>query len=279
VRDGLRLAFSCTFSSVEARHVITERAGTMTIPSGRSFTLLFCTGGTVAVRASGTEAKLRPNEALVIEPEGTGSLRVRHPGGAELYLVRFRWKGQQTGAPQRLIEVPRHGTVARPARLTHILRMYTEKARHRGTSRAMLYHLLALALWEISCPAGQAHVRQPVQSLESIASRVDAFIAAHYHEQIGTPEIARELRYNPGYLERVYRQERRISIRDSLHARRIREARAQLLLLRETAVGDIAALCGFTDPAYFRRLFKKTTNMSPGRFRAVSAPRPSGGPS
>ncbi|HEY9593115.1 MAG TPA: hypothetical protein VHE79_01465, partial [Spirochaetia bacterium] len=226
MKDGLRLVPCCSFSPVEARHVITERAGVMTIPSGRSYTLLFGTGGTVGVRASGAEVKLRPNEALVIEPRGTGRLHVRHPGGAELYLVRFRWKETQAGSPRRLIEVPPHGTVSRPARLTHLLRMYTEKARHRGTSRTMLYHLLTLALWEIAHAARQGPAERPDQSLESIASRVDAFIAAHYHEQIGTPSIAHELRYNPGYLERAYRQERRISIRDALHARRIREARA-----------------------------------------------------
>jgi YesN/AraC family two-component response regulator len=99
---------------------------------------------------------------------------------------------------------------------------------------------------------------------------VDAFIAAHYHETLSTPDIAAELRYNPDYLERAYRQERRMSIREAIHARRINEARAQLLLLRKQGVAQIAALCGYTDAGYFRRLFKRATHMTPHGYRAVN---------
>jgi two-component system response regulator YesN len=105
--------------------------------------------------------------------------------------------------------------------------------------------------------------------LESIASRVDAYIAAHYHQPIGTTDIARELRYNPDYLERAFRMERHTSIREAVHARRIKEARAQLLLQRTQDVAQIAALCGYADPGYFRRVFKRATNMTPRGYRLV----------
>jgi YesN/AraC family two-component response regulator len=106
---------------------------------------------------------------------------------------------------------------------------------------------------------------------ESIASRVDAYVAAHYHEPIGTTDIARELRYNPDYLERSFRLERRMSIREAVHARRIKEARAQLLLQRTQDVAQIAALCGYTDLGYFRRVFKRATNMTPRGYRRMHA--------
>ncbi len=121
-----------------------------------------------------------------------------------------------------------------------------------------------------SLAQGGANARE--DGLESIASRVDAYIAAHYHEPIGTPDIAQELHYNPDYLERAYRSERRVSIREAIHVRRLREARAQLLLQRQRGIAEIAALCGYSDAGYFRRVFKRATQMTPRRYRLLEAP-------
>jgi AraC-like DNA-binding protein len=136
---------------------------------------------------------------------------------------------------------------------------------------------MVLALCEL---ARSSHVEEGAAAREagreSIASRVDAFIAAHYHEPVATPDIARELHYNADYLERAFRMERRMSIREAVHARRIKEARAQLLLQRTQGVAEIAALCGYTDPGYFRRVFKRATNMTPRGYRLVNECVPSG---
>jgi YesN/AraC family two-component response regulator len=148
----------------------------------------------------------------------------------------------------------------------------TDEVRRPLPSRAVLHHLLVLALCEMAL---SAHVLDGAEEREagreSIASRVDAYIAAHYHEPISTTDIARELRYNPDYLERAFRMERRMSIREAVHERRIKEARAQLLLQRTQDVAQIAALCGYTDPGYFRRVFKRATNMTPRGYRLVHA--------
>jgi len=140
----------------------------------------------------------------------------------------------------------------------------------QGTSTLILHHILVLALCELARSSRDGMLvpaREP--GLASIASRVDASIAAHYHETLSTPDIAAELRYNPDYLERAYRQERGMSIREAIHTRRINEARAQLLLLRQQGIAQIAALCGYTDAGYFRRLFKRATHMTPHGYRAV----------
>ncbi len=99
---------------------------------------------------------------------------------------------------------------------------------------------------------------------------MDVFIAAHYHEPLGTPDVARELHYNPDYLERAYHLERRMSIREAIHARRIKEARAQLILQRTKGVAEIAALCGYADAGYFRRVFKRATHMTPHGYRMLN---------
>ena len=282
MRDGLRLDFIRPFEPVEASHVVAEHPGSRVIRPGSSVCLIFSVHGGLAVEDGRVQRELQPNESLLLEPHGSGGIRLTNRGEADFYLLRFRW-GQKKGARAgRVLQVPPHATVLRPARLTHLLRVYVEKVKGEGTStRLMLHHLLVLALCELA-RSSQDGMLMPAREpgLANIASRVDAFIAAHYHEAISTPDIAAELRYNPDYLERAYRLERSISIREALHARRINEARAQLLLLRKQGVAQIAALCGYTDAGYFRRLFKRATHMTPHGYRAVhpaflpdSAPR------
>ena len=270
MEDGLRLDFVRPFEPVEASHVLAERPGTRVIRQGGSVCLVFSAHGGLVVEDGRTAWELQANAALLLEPCASGPVRIVNRAESDFYVLRFRWAhtGVQHG---QVLQLPAHATVLRPARLTHLLGMYVEKAKGQGPAVALiLHHLLVLALCELARSSQDGMLipaREP--GLASIASRVDAFIAAHYHETISTPDIAAELRYNPDYLERSYRQERGISIREAIHTRRINEARAQLLLLRQQGVAQIAAMCGYTDAGYFRRLFKRATHMTPHGYRAV----------
>jgi AraC-like DNA-binding protein len=293
--DGLRLDFIRPFEPVEASHIVAEHPGSRVVRPGSSACLIFSVHGELVVEDGGVEQALLANEAILLAPRGSDTVRLTNRAEADFYLLRFRWS-QKKGAPAaRLLQVPSHATVLRPARFTHLLRMYIEKATGeratpnpqtarstvQGTSmRLGLHHLLVLALCELA-RSSEEEMLMPAREpgLANIASRVDAFIAAHYHEALSTPDIAADLRYNPDYLERAYRQERSMSIREAIHARRIKEARAQLLLLRKQGVAQIAALCGYTDAGYFRRLFKRATHMTPHGYRAEHPPfLPDGAP-
>ena len=52
---------------------------------------------------------------------------------------------------------------------------------------------------------------------------------------------------------------------------RIEEAK-RLLEAGGTAADDIAALVGYENPAFFRRLFKRTTGLTPGAYRRMFQP-------
>jgi AraC-like DNA-binding protein len=303
--DGLKLDFIRPFEPVEASHVVAEHPGSRVVRPGSSVCLIFSVHGGLVVQDGRAELELQENAALLLAHRGAGTITLTNRCEADFYLLRFRWTQKAGAAAGQALQVPSHVTVLRPGRLTHLLRMYIEKAKGETTGpnppstgvpvrgiprtsmrnppstsmrnppstsmRLMLHHLLVLALCELA-RSSQEGIPMPAREpgLANIASRVDAFIAAHYHETLSTPDIAAELRYNPDYLERAYRQERRMSIREAIHARRINEARAQLLLLRKQGVAQIAALCGYTDAGYFRRLFKRATHMTPHGYRAVN---------
>jgi AraC-like DNA-binding protein len=269
MRDELLFGFSRAFQPIESEHVVSESGGRREIHNGRAPCFLFCAHGTLVAVARGRRIELSGNEACVLEPRVGGEVNLTFGTESEFYLVRFR-RPPGAGAGQELT-VPERARVTAPGRLTHLLHMYIEEAHQQKVSRLILHHILVLALCELSRPTreeSQAPAGEPC--LESIVSRVDAYVAAHYHQPIGTPDIARELRYNPYYLERAYHQERGRSIREAIHERRIKEACAQLLLLRTQGVAEIAALCGYSDAGYFRRVFKRATNLTPHHYRAVN---------
>jgi len=279
--ECLRLGCRAAFEGVHAEHLVTERPAVVPVRARGEGLLLFSVHGEVIAtpRVHG-EVVLGCNEALLVAP-GRTPLDIRVSTPSEVYVVRFRQPHAGRGAPRARLDVPDHVMVQRPGRLTSLVRRLIDEARQPAPSRAVQHHLVVLALCELARSSRAAQHAQPREAvLESIASRVDAFVAAHYHEPIGTPDIARELHYNPDYLERAYRLERRMSIRGAIHARRIKEASAQLLLQRGMGVAEVGALCGYADAGYFRRVFKRATNMTPHGWRLVNPElhRPAGIP-
>ena len=275
--ECIRLGCTNAFEDVHADRLSVEPAGLTGLHAVHENVLLFVARGMVAVRGG----SVGPGEAYLV-PAFRGEIVLQRSPSSELYVLFFRQPPVRAAGSRRRVadaegwhhrlEIPDHVTVLRPARLTHLLRRLMDETRRPSPSRALLHHLVALALCELAHSSRPSERREDREtSLESIASRVDAYIAAHYHEPIGTPDIAAELHYNPDYLERAYHLERRISIREAVHDRRIKEVRAQLLLQRGKGVAEVAALCGYSDPAYFRRVFKRATNMTPCGYRRVHA--------
>jgi len=272
MRDELLFGFPRPFQSIESDHGVSERGGRREIAAGRATCLLFSVHGDLAVCTGDTSVDLSSGEACILEPGPAEGIELRFGEESEFYLVRFRRHPGGPESRQRMeLAVPGRARVRAPGRLTHLLHMYIEEARRPKGSRLILHHLLVLALWELArSEREEAETPGTEPCLESIASRVDAYIAAHYHRPIGTPDIARELRYNPYYLERAYHQERGKSIREAIHERRIKEACAHLLLSRTRGVAEIAALCGYHDAGYFRRVFKRATHLTPHHYRAAN---------
>jgi AraC-like DNA-binding protein len=104
-----------------------------------------------------------------------------------------------------------------------------------------------------------------------LADAVRRVIEEGYRTPISTSSIARALRYNPDYLERVFFSQEEMSIVDAIHQKRIDVARALLHNDMRRNINEIAFECGFSDPGYFHRMFKRLTGMTPREFRSLYA--------
>ena len=89
-------------------------------------------------------------------------------------------------------------------------------------------------------------------------------------DQVSTPSslgnIARALGYHPDHLNRKLKRESGLGLRALRD--RVRLAAAQAALRREPTVAEAATRCGFEDPNYFARWFRRQTGRTPTSWRS-----------
>lgn len=115
-----------------------------------------------------------------------------------------------------------------------------------------------------------AEAREKKNPLPSVRSgEILNYISANYAEEIRVDRIAREYHLDRSYLERTFKRETGMSIREAITMFRIKKAQS---LLRETSVSvaDVAKYSGFGDRLYFSKFFRKKFGMSPSEYRKVS---------
>lgn len=104
------------------------------------------------------------------------------------------------------------------------------------------------------------------QATQSISGRIEQYIRSHYMEHISYTDIAATVYLTPDYANRIFKEERGMSIKDYLNSYRIEQAK-QLLARKNSNVSDVAAQVGLDNFSYFSTLFKKYTGCSPSEFR------------
>lgn len=113
----------------------------------------------------------------------------------------------------------------------------------------------------VSFPVGAARV--------DAVSKAIAYIEERYNREISIDDLSSVAALSSSRLSHVFKESTGMSLRDYLLRIRLDKAR-ELLPNRNLSVGEIAWACGFNDPNYFSRAFKKTSGMSPEAFRRSS---------
>lgn len=97
-------------------------------------------------------------------------------------------------------------------------------------------------------------------------NRALQYIDAHFTEKIYLEDVCRIALMSPSAFSAIFKNITGSTFTEYLLYRRVSKARD---LLSETTrpVTDISLDCGFNDPTYFHRVFKKITGISPGQYR------------
>jgi AraC-like DNA-binding protein len=108
--------------------------------------------------------------------------------------------------------------------------------------------------------------RFPRRATQSLAQKARACIDRRYHEPLTVAAVAEQLFISPDYLRQVFRREFGEGPLHYLLRKRI-EAAIELLRFSTLPVQDVARQCGFDNPFYFSRLFRKMSGKTPSAVR------------
>jgi transcriptional regulator GlxA family with amidase domain len=104
------------------------------------------------------------------------------------------------------------------------------------------------------------------QQTSALVKRTVAYFHQNYGSAFSRLQMAEAIGVSEDYLSRIFRQEMNISPWEYLNRYRILKAK-ELLRSTNDAVKKVALRVGFTSPAYFSRVFRNVTGVSPSAYR------------
>lgn len=110
------------------------------------------------------------------------------------------------------------------------------------------------------------HDRFNREQAEPMVNKVIAKIEREFHMPISVEQIAYEMGVNRSYLTESFKRYTERSIKNYIMELRIRRAKVQLSHM-QLSMQQVAAMCGYSDPLYFSRVFKKYVGCSPSEYR------------
>lgn len=138
----------------------------------------------------------------------------------------------------------------------------------RSAARALVLRGLTATLLGLVARLAAAVGPVGAERRESrLLQRFEALVEAHFAEHWKVADYARAMAVTPTHLSRVVREATGGPASKVIEMRLVREARRHLVYT-QASVTAVAYGLGFSDPAYFTRVFSRTVGLSPRAFRA-----------
>lgn len=112
----------------------------------------------------------------------------------------------------------------------------------------------------------RAVTKEKSQKTVSVVQQAMNYMKEHFNSDISLDEVSRQVNISPYYFSKLFKDEAGINFIDYLTKIRIEEAK-KLLLESDLSMKEICAKCGYGDPNYFSRIFKKVENETPSEYR------------
>jgi transcriptional regulator GlxA family with amidase domain len=144
-------------------------------------------------------------------------------------------------------------------------------SRHCSPGEALRIAKVYLLKWhaEGQLPYASLVRRQP--HADSVVRKAESWLAEHFREPHVVAAVVKHCTIPERSLKRRFTTATGSSLIAYVQNLRIEEAK-RLLESEATGLDDIAALVGYENPAFFRRLFKRCTGLTPGAYRRMFQP-------
>jgi AraC-like DNA-binding protein len=248
-------------------------AGLFVAPGARShperciatYELIFIRSGVLRLWEEERQFVLPPQHALILWPGRRHGPAAPYEPRTSFYWLHFDFEEADTSL--NFVMVPQVTQLSRPLRLVELFRRFLDDQEERHLEANYSSVLVKLMLLEIATQSEDHHLEAPQQH-RKLAAIAQTALGKRFREPITTSEIARTLHCNPDYLGRVYRETFGYSLTTGIHRVRMHHAK-NLLLLSSLTVKEVSLACGYENPDYFRRMFRRFFDMQPNQFRLL----------
>lgn len=144
-------------------------------------------------------------------------------------------------------------------------------ARHCSPGEAIRIAKVYLLKWhgEGQLPFASLVRRQP--HADSVVRQAEAWLGEHFRKAHAVAAVVEVCRIPERSLKRRFKAATGTTLMEQVQNLRIEEAK-RLLEDGELSADEIAATVGYENAAFFRRLFKRSTGLTPGAYRRMFAP-------
>ncbi|WP_059043105.1 helix-turn-helix transcriptional regulator [Paenibacillus rubinfantis] len=249
-----------------------------------AYDLILCTKGALFMEEEGITYEIHAGKLLVLEPGKRH--RGYHPTEeeTEVYWIHFchpnhlppkrieKQGGQQaplartdqdTEPRPALVDIPKFADVElrtlRPL-LDEMITLHRSLTPYRSFELQLRFGELLLQLQE-----GIRHGGPQSRSYE-LSERVATYLEDRLDLPFDAGVMERDLHFHFDYLARCLKQHTGMSPLQYRHHQQIERAK-RLLAHTDEPLKRIGEQCGFPDPNYFARLFKRETSFTPGAYR------------
>lgn len=101
---------------------------------------------------------------------------------------------------------------------------------------------------------------------KAVVQKITSYIQNNYNTGLTLEEVASYVNMNATYLSRFIKKHLGINFSEYVNTIRV-EFSKEYLENEKYSIIDVALMMGFTDQAYYSKVFKKYTNMTPGKYR------------
>lgn len=151
-----------------------------------------------------------------------------------------------------------------PERIRRHFQIYPDSPGRMLERKGVLLEILGLLFQETAEEGKFGEEKRSNRTFFRTKNRIDSTFS---DPELSVALLAEEASVTPNHLSKVFKRELGISPLDYLLVRRLEHA-SKLLQGTSMTVREIAFACGFHDPNYFIRVYRKRTGASPGASRA-----------
>lgn len=108
--------------------------------------------------------------------------------------------------------------------------------------------------------------QKPGMQTEPLLEKVKLFISMNMQEDIGREDVAAHVGLHPDYLNRIFKKETGVSLKEYIAEQKIHMA-CELLEQTDFLVGEIGEMVGYVNFSSFSTFFKNRTGMTPVAWR------------